>query len=162
MFYHVLSCFIMFVVFGCFWILTFITGQGHLFILANFQPKNISGFNREAARGVGDCFADFITTWSATEPKDTCGVDWLSPWWYIYIRYIFIHSWKFKAGWFTSKKINWKGTSFGPKLHVWGSRCLFSRRTCQGFETLFLHAIHDWIKLWKVWFNNCLAIVGNV
>ena len=62
----------------------------------------------------------FITTWSATEPKDTCVVDWLSPGWYlyIYIRYIFIHSWKFKAGWFTSNKINWKGTSSEPKLHV--------------------------------------------
>lgn len=47
--------------------------------------QQISGFNREATRGVGDCFADFITTWSATEPKDTCFVDWLSRGWYIYI-----------------------------------------------------------------------------
>lgn len=30
---------------------------------------------------------------------------------------IYIHRWKFKAGWFTWKKSNWKGTSSEPNLH---------------------------------------------
>ena len=41
----------------------------------------IPGFEPEAARRVGDCCADFITSWSTTEPKDT-SIFLLSHGWY--------------------------------------------------------------------------------